>query len=261
MSVLEERLALAIDLARSAGRLVREGYGRAAGVRHKGAIDLVTEVDLHSEALLIAGIQRAFPNDAILAEEGGLRGDAPQRWVLDPLDGTVNYAHGVPVFSVSIAYVEGTRPLVGVIYDPLRNELFHASAGGGAWLNDGRVHTSATRDLNDGLLVTGFAYDVRTTREDNFEYFQKLALRSQGVRRLGSAALDLAYVAAGRFDAYWELSLAPWDLAAGCLLVAEAGGRVTKVNGDPEPLSEPISILATNGHLHPSMLGLLNVTA
>ncbi len=204
---IDERMELAIDLARQAGALLRDGFGHAADIRHKGVIDLVTEYDLRSERLIMDGVRRAFPHDAWLAEEGGLRGSGEARWLIDPLDGTVNFAHGVPIFAVSIAFVQAGEPVLGVIYDPLRDELFQASTGSGAFLNGRRLTVAPTVDLNESLLVTGFAYDIRTADEDNLDHYAAFALRSQGVRRLGSASLDLAYVAAGRFDGYWELSV------------------------------------------------------
>jgi myo-inositol-1(or 4)-monophosphatase len=259
--VIEERLTFAKGLALKAGALLREGAGRVTEIRHKGEIDLITEFDLRSEQLLIEEINRAYPDDAILAEEDGPIREGEHRWLIDPLDGTTNFAHGIPIFSVSIAYAEGSRPLLGVVYDPMREELFHASIGGGAWLNDRRLHVSSTTALIDSLLVTGFSYDIRTNPETNLDHFAAFTLRTRGVRRLGSAAMDLAYVAAGRFDGYWEMRLWPWDWGAGILMVREAGGKVTRTNGKPDIFSEPTSILASNGHLHDEMLSVLNRNA
>ena len=257
---IDERMGLAIDLARRAGALLRDGFGHAADIRHKGVIDLVTEFDLRSERLIVDGIREAFPQDAWLAEEGGLRGSGEARWLIDPLDGTVNFAHGVPIFAVSIAVVQAGEPVLGVIYDPLRDELFQASTGSGAFLNGDRLAVAPTVDLNESLLVTGFAYDIRTADEDNLDHYAAFALRSQGVRRLGSASLDLAYVAAGRFDGYWELSVEAWDVAAGVVLVREAGGLATRVDGGSDILGPPISVVAANARLHAEMMGVLRKT-
>ncbi|HEY45204.1 MAG TPA: inositol monophosphatase [Anaerolineae bacterium] len=261
MAVIEERLALAKDLALEAGALLREGAGHVTEIRHKGEIDLITEFDLRSEQLLIEGIHQAFPQDAILAEEDGSIGEGDYRWLIDPLDGTTNFTHGIPVFSVSIAYTQGNQPLLGVVYDPMREELFSAAISAGAWLNDRRIRVSSTTSLNKSLLVTGFSYDIRTNPDNNLDHFAAFALRTRGVRRMGSAAMDLAYVAASRFDGYWEMRLWPWDWGAGILLVSEAGGHVTRTNGEPNVFAEPTSILATNGHLHDEMLAVLNRNA
>jgi myo-inositol-1(or 4)-monophosphatase len=252
----EDRLTRAIALARTAGALLAHGLGSGAAIEHKGAIDLVTEYDLKSERVLVDGIRESFPNDAILAEEGGGAAGG-SRWLIDPLDGTTNFAHGLPVFSVSLAYLEEGLIRLGVVYDPTRDELFDALRGGGARLNGRPLRVSSTADLGEALLVTGFPYDIRTASDTNLDFFARFALRSQGVRRLGSASLDLAYVAAGRFDGYWELRLSPWDWGAGILLVQEAGGRVTRVDGDEDIFRPPTSILATNGRLHEGMLEVL----
>ena len=254
----EDRLTIATDLARQAGALLREGYDQVTEVNYKGEIDLITEFDLRSEQLLVKGIQRAFPNDAILAEENGLVGEGEHCWFIDPLDGTTNFAHGIPIFVISLAFAQGSQPLLGVIYDPMRDELFHATLDGGAWLNGRRLHVSTATTLNESLLATGFPYDMRTNPDNNLDHFAKLILQSRGVRRLGAAALDLAYVASGRFDGYWEMRLWPWDWGAGLLMVKEAGGLVTRIDGGEEVFTEPTSILATNGHIHDEMLDFLN---
>jgi myo-inositol-1(or 4)-monophosphatase len=252
------RLEFAIDLARRAGDLLRAGFGHAGTVRYKGPIDPVTEYDLRSEALIRDAIHAAFPEDAILGEEGGSSGNGDGRWVVDPLDGTVNFAHAVPIFAVTMAYVQGGRPSVGVTYDPMRDEMFHASSGGGAWLNGDRLHVSMCELLDRSLLVTGFPYGIRSAPNNNLGHYAAFAVQSLGVRRLGSASLDLAYVAAGRLDGYWEFAVEAWDVAAGMLMVEEAGGWVTRTDGQPDPLQPPISILATNAWLHPAMLAVLN---
>ena len=252
------RLDFALDLARRAGELLRTGYGHAGSVRFKGPIDPVTEYDLRSEAMIREAIQRTFPGDSVMGEEGGISGDGTGRWLVDPLDGTVNFTHAVPIFAVTLAYLQGDRPVLGLTYDPMRDEMFHASAGNGAWLNGQRLHVSACEQLDRALLVTGFPYGIRSAPNNNLGHYAAFTLRSLGVRRLGSAALDLAYIAAGRFDAYWEFAIGPWDVAAGMLMVEEAGGRVTRTDGQPDPLRAPISILASNARLHPTMLAVLN---
>jgi len=254
---MDERFALAQELIRRAGSLVRDGFHQTKQVDHKGVIDLVTQFDLQSESLILDGIHSRFPQDAVLAEERGRQGHGALRWLIDPLDGTVNYAHGVPIFSVSIALYDGAQPQFGLIYDPLREELFAARAGQGAFLNGQVMHVSGASSLQDSLLVTGFAYDVHTNPDNNFDEFAAFHLLTQGVRRLGSAALDLAYVAAGRLDGYWELQVDAWDVGAGMLLVREAGGTVTRADGLPDVLQAPQSILAANPQLHALMLGLL----
>jgi myo-inositol-1(or 4)-monophosphatase len=254
---MDERFALAQDLIQRAGSLVRDGFRQPKQVEHKGAIDLVTQFDRLSESLIVDGIRSRFPQDALLAEEGGGHGRGALRWLIDPLDGTVNYAHGVPIFSLSIALYEGDQPQFGLIYDPLREEMFAAQAGRGSFLNGEAVHVSATSSLHNSLLVTGFAYDVHTNPDNNLDEFAAFHLQTQGVRRLGSAAIDLAYVAAGRLDGYWELKVGAWDVAAGILLVREAGGIATRVDGSPDVLQAPLSILAANPDLHAAMLRVL----
>ena len=178
-------------------------------------------------------------------------------WHVDPLDGTINYAHGVPFFSVSIGYQEGLQVQLGAVYDPLRDELFSAERGQGAWLNGEAIEPSQTTELIQSLLVTGFPYDIRTSPEKNLNNYARFSMRTQGVRRLGSAALDLCYVASGRLDGYWEMSLNTWDMAAGGLIAEQAGALVTKADGDTDILTPPFSILAANRDIHPLMLNVL----
>lgn len=256
--VPQDQLNLAINLARQAGELLREGLGRAELVALKGPNDLVTNYDHLSESLLAEGIRRGYPEDTILAEEGGVSGSGDSLWLVDPLDGTTNYSHGFPVFCVSIAYYERNRPLLGVIYDPMKDELFHAVSGQGAWLNGRRLRVSSTSFLSASLLVTGFPYDIRNKPDTNLGPFSALVLQAQEVRCVGSAALDLASVAAGRMDGYWELESGPWDRGAGMLLVCEAGGRVSRVDGGDSFPPVRSSILATNGLIHDAMLEVLS---
>jgi myo-inositol-1(or 4)-monophosphatase len=254
------RLTLGMDLARRAGAFVLDGLGRSHEVRHKGSIDLVTEVDLGSERLIIDGIREAFSSDSILSEEAGGSLETEVCWVIDPLDATTNFAHGVAHFSVSIACWERGQPWFGIVFDPTSSELFHALRGEGAWLNGQPIHVSNEAHLGESFLATGFPYDIRTNPENNLDNFARMSRLGLAIRRLGSAALDLAYVAAGRFDAYWELSVYPWDWAAGVVLVREAGGRLTDLEGrDSVPLGSA-SILASNGLVHHEMLYALGET-
>lgn len=246
-------------LARQAGEVLRAGYEGEHQVDYKGVIDLVTEVDRQSEDLLLGEIQRLFPGHRIVSEEIGLiPGAVGNQWYVDPLDGTVNYAHGIPLFSVSIAYAQDGQVTLGAVYDPLRDEMFTAERGKGAWLNGRRLQVSSAAELRRSLLVTGFPYDTWSTPRNNLEYFGRFARLTQGVRRLGSAALDLCYLAAGRFDGYWELSLKPWDVAAGGLIAAEAGATVTDLDGGPDYLTPPCSLLAATPLIHGLMLEVLN---
>ncbi|HUF92613.1 MAG TPA: inositol monophosphatase family protein [Candidatus Limnocylindria bacterium] len=247
-----------MDAARAAGRLLRDELAGVRRISYKGApTNLVTEMDARAEALIVDALRGTFPDDAILAEEGGATaGASGRRWIIDPLDGTTNYAHGVPAFAVSIALERDGRVEVGVLYEPNLDELFVAERGGGATLNDVPLAVSATKSLDASLLTTGFPYDVRVRADNNLAEYSAFSLRSRGVRRWGSAVIDLAYIAAGRFDGYWELQLMPWDVAAGALVVEEAGGRVTNIHGGPLDVNAP-SLLATNGHIHDEMLAVL----
>jgi myo-inositol-1(or 4)-monophosphatase len=246
-------------LARQAGELLRLGYEHEHHVDYKDVIDLVTEVDHQSEAFLLGEILRLFPGHQIVSEEIGLvPGREVDQWYVDPLDGTVNYAHGIPFFTVSIAFARNGVVTLGVVYDPMRDELFAAERGQGAWCNGRRLQVSRVTEFQRSLLVTGFPYDAWSTPQNNLEYFGRFTRMTQGVRRLGSAALDLCYVAAGRFDGYWELSLNPWDMAAGGLIAAEAGALVTNLDGRSEYLTPPCSLLAAPSGLHAKMLEILS---
>jgi myo-inositol-1(or 4)-monophosphatase len=243
------------DLARRAGDILRQGYQREHQVRYKGPIDLVTEVDHQSESFLLGEIQRRFAGSHIVAEESGITQGRPEHlWYIDPLDGTVNYAHHIPLFCVSIAYSSHGTVSLGAVYDPLRDELFSAERGRGARLNGELIHASAATELQKSLLVTGFPYDAWHSPRNNFDYFVKFSKQSQGVRRLGSAALDCCYVAAGRFDGFWELALNPWDVAAGGLIAQQAGARVTDIDGQPDYISPPQSILAAAPGIYQQLL-------
>jgi len=246
------------DLARRAGDILREGYNKDHQVSYKGVIDLVTEVDRASENFLLGEINQRWPGGHIMAEESGVtQGNNEHSWFVDPLDGTVNYAHHIPIFCVSIGYAHQGRMQIGAVYDPMRDEMFSAERGKGARLNGGALHASNASELQKSLLVTGFPYDAWNTPNDNFDNFVRLAKMTQGVRRLGSAALDACYVAAGRFDGFWELSLKPWDVAAAGLIAEEAGAIVTDVNGKMDYLSAPQSIIAAAAEIHPKIMDAL----
>lgn len=244
-------------LARAAGKILRDGYDKEHDVQFKGVIDLVTEIDHQSEEFLLGEIKRRWPESRFIAEESGESGGGALTWYIDPLDGTVNYAHGVPIFCVSIACAWEGQTHLAAVYDPLRDEMFTAERGCGSNLNDCLLHVSHVAELQQSLLVTGFPYNTWTAKVNNLEFFGRLARITQGVRRLGSAALDLCYVAAGRFDGYWELSLQPWDVAAGGLIAEEAGARVTNLQGGGEYLSPPQSVLAASPAMHEKMLEVL----
>lgn len=248
-------------MARQAGSILSQGYEQQdMQVDYKGEIDLVTEFDHRSEEYLLAEIARNFPGHSVMAEEtGNIDGSDDHLWIIDPLDGTVNYAHGVPFFSVAIAYAYRGELTLGAVYDPVRDEMFLAEKGCGARLNGRLLKAKQVPDLGHSLLVTGFPYDVRTTPNNNLDNYTKFALNSQGVRRLGSAALDLCYIGAGRFDGYWELSLKAWDLCAGALVAMEAGAKVTDVSGKVNFLKHPLSVLAANPLLHQKMLQVLEL--
>ncbi len=253
---IDQRLALARDVARRAGALQRERYETDLTIDSKSAsIDLVTEVDRACEALIVSAIRAAFAADAILAEEGGVGAGpgAEFRWIIDPLDGTTNFAHGFPRFCVSIGIERRDERVIGVVYDPLLDECFEAARGAGAWLGTRRLRVSRETELGRGLFATGFPYDVHASDDDNLEAFARVVKSARGIRRDGSAALDLCYVAAGRIDGYWERKLHAWDVAAGILLVEEAGGRVSDEQGGPVDRSGR-ELVATNGPLHAALL-------
>jgi myo-inositol-1(or 4)-monophosphatase len=242
-------------LARQAGEILRAGYNKDHKVTYKGVIDLVTEIDRASEDFLLGEINTRWPGSYIMAEESGItQGNTEQSWFVDPLDGTVNYAHHIPFFSVSIGYAYKGLMKFGIVYDPMRNEMFSAERGKGARLNGLTIHVSDTVELKKSLLVTGFPYDAWDTENDNFANFVNFGKLTQGVRRFGSAALDASYVAAGRFDGFWELSLKPWDVAGGGLIAEEAGARVTNINNLADYLSPPQSIVAATPGIHSKIL-------
>jgi myo-inositol-1(or 4)-monophosphatase len=251
-------LQIAEVIARQAGAVLMEGYGNVRHIQQKGIIDLVTEFDKGSEAVIISSIQQKFPDHAILAEESGHNQTISEyQWVIDPLDGTTNFAHGIPIFSVSIGLWRNNSPIVAVVYDPFRNEMFSAELGRGATLNNHSIHVSSETDLGQAVISTGFPYDLRTNPQNNLAQFVQFQLRTQAVRHLGSAALDCSWTAMGRLDGYWEFGIKPWDIGAGALIVREAGGRVTSVDRDEDFLSKD-SILVSNNLLHEQMLRVLS---
>lgn len=244
----------AIRAAKEAGAYQKSKWNTSLEIEYKGDINLVTEVDRACEEKIIRIIQASFPDHDILAEEGSAtRKDSVFKWIIDPLDGTTNFAHAYPLFCVSIALeVEGE--IVGaVVYEPLREELFKAYKGCGAFLNDKSIHVSQKRKINDSMLATGFAYNIREARENNLDHFRNMLLKSQAVRRDGVAAIDLCYLACGRYDGFWELNLFPWDTAAGILIVKEAGGLVSRFDGSGYTVYEK-DILASNSLIHDEMV-------
>lgn len=251
--------SVATAAARQAGDILNAKLGRIERIDKKGAIDLVTDADTAAEQCVIETIQHVFPDHAILSEEAGAtRGRSKRRWIVDPLDGTTNFAHGLGLFAVSIAFAEDEAVLVGVVLNPFSRELFSAVKGKGALLNGRPITVSTTRSLSDSLLVTGFPYNVRSIMGSAMTRFGRCIEATQGVRRLGSAALDLCYVGCGRFEGFWEQNLSPWDTAAGMLIASEAGAQVTDFSGAPfSPFDK--EILATNGHIHKAMTHLLNL--
>lgn len=253
-------LACAVEAALSAGRIHRAHFRRQTPIHKKGPIDLVTEADLAAERDFRERIARRFPDHAVLGEEGTgptPDGSARCRWIVDPLDGTTNFAHGLALFCVSIALEIDGQLAVAVVYDPIGEELFTAERGGGARLNGQPINVSTRRELIDGLLCTGFPYSIRENRQRQVEVFAAFLGRARAVRRLGSAALDLCSVAAGRFDGFWEEQLHAWDMAAGALIVQEAGGRVTDYDDGPLDLFGGGQIVASNGPLHAPMLEVI----
>jgi myo-inositol-1(or 4)-monophosphatase len=252
-------LNFAMQTAREAGQILLDKFGRKINISKKGDIDLVTEADLASEKFIIERIKSYYPKHSILAEESGeavvVGGTNVWKWIIDPLDGTTNFAHGYPCFCVTLALEHEGKIVVGVTFDPTREEMFAAEKGEGASLNGRQIRVSETEKLSEGLIVTGFPYDFK--QRDSFaRHLTEFMLRSRGVRRDGSAAIDMAYVACGRFDGFWEEGLNPWDVAAGVLLIEEAGGRVSYYDDSPFSIYHP-PICASNNLIHPEMLDVL----
>jgi myo-inositol-1(or 4)-monophosphatase len=250
-------LDAALAVALEAGDILRADFSRAGEVRFKGIVNLVTETDLASQALIHRRLSDRFPGHDFLAEED-LRKDsgAEFRWVFDPLDGTTNFAHRFPVFCVSLALERRGELVCGVVHNPISAETFRGELGGGAFLGETPIRVSPIDDLDKALLATGFPYDIRETRA-NMGHHDDFLLRTQAIRRCGSAAIDLCYVACGRFDGFWEMKLSPWDTAAGAVILKEAGGRITDFQGRPVDIYKP-EVCASNGLVHEAMLSVLN---
>lgn len=254
----ERERAVAIEVARAAGDLLRRELDAPRRIVYKGSpTNLVTEMDARAEAFIVDRLLAAFPGDAILAEERGAQGGrSGRRWIIDPIDGTTNYAHGLPAYAVSIALEAAGGVVLGVVYDPSHDELYVAERGSGAFCNDARLAVSTTTSLDESLLTTGFPYDIRVNPDNNLKEYAVFATRSRAVRRVGSAVIDLAWVACGRYDGFWELRLGPWDVAAAGLMVEEAGGRLTSIDGGPLDMEAP-TLVASNGRIHDAMLAIL----
>lgn len=249
-------LETAVEIAREAGALLAHYFERRVAFELKGEFDLVTEADRASEKLVVERLRTHFPSHGIVAEEGGGHESASDyRWFVDPLDGTTNFAHAFPMFNVTLGLEHAGEMVAGVIYDPLHQEMFTAERGAGAYLNHRRIRVSAVKRLEDSLASTGFPSRKRH-QNVNIHFYHQMAMASHGVRRTGSAALDLAYVACGRLDAFWEFGLKPWDMAAGNLIVREAGGAVSDMRGAPHSVTASEHLLADNGALHDEVLTL-----
>ncbi|MBN1312588.1 MAG: inositol monophosphatase [Anaerolineae bacterium] len=250
-------------LARSAGEILCRAYHQPRQIEYKGEVNLVTQADLASEKYIVSALQEAFPTHTVVAEEGSEHnGKSGLTWLIDPLDGTTNFAHGFPVFAVSMALRNAEQVLVGIVYDPIRDECFAAARGRGATLNGKPIRVSGTPGMGQSLLATGFPYDRQTADDNNVMALGAFIRRCQGIRRAGSAALDLVYVACGRLDGYWEMRMQPWDIAAGMLLVREAGGKATSYQGTEhdDAILTGGKIVASNGLFHDEMLAVLRDT-
>jgi myo-inositol-1(or 4)-monophosphatase len=257
MSEDKQYLDVAVAAAREAGRIQMDRFGHSHPVEYKGEFNPVTEVDRQCERAIVKTISEAFPGHDLLTEESPFEGKGSAwKWIIDPLDGTTNYYHGFPCFCVSIGLEVKGEVVLGVIYNPVLDELFHAEKGKGAFLNGNRFYVSKEANLKRGFLSTGFPYDVRENTDLYLTFFKEFITRSFAIRRPGSAAIDLCYVAAGRFDGFWEMKLHPWDVAAGSLLVTEAGGKVTDFKGGAFDIYSQ-EILATNGLIHQAMLDVI----
>ncbi len=247
-----------IEIARKAGDVIRTGFDSTNEISLKSEIDLVTETDKRAEELILSEIKRKYPEHNIIAEESeNSISFAEHVWMIDPLDGTTNFAHKLPIFSVSIAYLYQGEIVLGVVYDPIKDEMFYAEKENGAFLNGEKIRVSDTVDLAKSLVITGFPYDRFQNYDNNLDNFSRMALKVRGIRRLGSAALDLCYIAAGRADGYWEIRLEVWDIAAGTLIAREAGAVVTNRLGNQDVLQQPISVTAANPSLHPKILEVI----
>jgi myo-inositol-1(or 4)-monophosphatase len=247
-----------IELAYKVGNHIYKAANKKKSIFYKGEVDLVTQFDNKSQDLIVNALSKKFPDYGILSEEDVSQNlDAPIKWIVDPLDGTTNFAHGLPIWAITLALEIESTIVLGIVYDPTREEMFSAIENNGAFLNRRRIRVSKTNELAQALLVTGFPYDIRESEVNNLNHFSNFAVRAQAVRRLGSAALDLCYTACGRFDGYWELKLSPWDQAAGSLILKEAGGKVTDFSGNRFNIYGD-EVLGTNGLIHTQMMKILN---
>jgi myo-inositol-1(or 4)-monophosphatase len=252
-------LSAAREAALEAGKMLKQGLNEGREISFKGSVDLVTNFDNKAQEMIFDRLSSSFPGHGFLAEEGLSRQEQGEfRWIIDPLDGTTNYAHRVPIFCVSIGLEFQGRIILGVVYDPMQEEMFQAVEGEGSFRNGGRIRVSAETDLGQSLVATGFPYDIRVSPVNNAVHFNNFLTRVQAIRRCGSAALDLCYVACGRFDGFWELKLHPWDTAAGGLIVKEAGGRLSDFDGADFSIYKS-EALATNGLIHKAMMQVLRV--
>ena len=246
-----------IEASTKAGKRTLEEFGKAQSVEFKGAIDIVTAMDKEAESIIIAEIRDNFPDHCIVTEESDLEeNDSNLRWIIDPIDGTTNYAHGFPMYCVSIGFEKDGVVEEGVVYLPYLNEMFYAKRGEGAFLNDKKISVSTTSELDKSLVATGFPYDIRTSKDNNLNNFTRIVKEVRAVRRPGAAAIDICYVAAGRFDGFWETKLKPWDMAAAKVILEEAGGRISDYSGGDFDLYGT-ECLASNGLIHDELLGLL----
>src|SRR3972149_2463373 len=258
---LENFLKIAIEAVKEAGKIQEEKFGENFKIEHKGEINLVTEVDYQCEKVIIDIIKRDYPEHEILTEEAGSVKTAPNsryKWIIDPLDGTTNYAHSYPCFCASAGLEIDGEVVTGAVYNPMLNELFTSIKGNGAYLNGKRIGVSKIADINKSLLTKGLPYDIRDSKENNLNHFCNFAVRAQAIRRPGSAVLDLCYLAAGRFDGFWELKLYPWDMAASSLIVKESGGMITDFKGSEFSIYKG-EMLASNGLIHKEMINILNL--
>jgi myo-inositol-1(or 4)-monophosphatase len=250
-------LEFAIQCALESGRIQSEYFQKRIGIHHKGEINIVTDIDIACQRKIIELIEKHYPHDSIVAEEKpNVFNEKRNTWIVDPLDGTTNYAHGYPFFCTSIAYEVKGEVVVGVVYNPIFNELFYAQKGEGAYFNGNTIRVSNIKDMKQALLSTGFPYDLPTSKKNNINHFVNFLYHAQAVRRDGSAALNLSYVACGRFDGHWEMKLNPWDMAAGALIVNEAGGMVTDFQGGTFNLYGD-ELVASNGLLHQRLIEVL----
>jgi len=256
---MDKIIQAAREAALKAGRMLRENIGKSIEISYKGTVDLVTNFDTQAQRVIFDHLSSCFPDHDYLAEEGLSQNKGAEfRWIIDPLDGTTNYAHQFPVFTVSIALEREGEVVLGLIYDPMREEMFSAVKGRGTFLNGEGIRVSAVDDLNKSLLATGFPYDIRASKVNNITHFNNFLTRVQGIRRCGSAAMDLCYVASGRFDGFWELKLSPWDMAAGALIVQEAGGLISDFQNG-EFTIYGAEILASNGLIHQQIVEVLQL--